>query len=270
LTLCLDSSSNIADVDLSRDRGFLLGDGVFETLRVQEGAILWLEAHLRRLKENAGCYFLPFPWETDAVRSFLSQNLPKDKTLFRLRLTLTAGEGGRGYQRPEVLNPRLFAFFSPAQPSSDLTALELCPERVPEDFPAKTLSGLSRILKAPPAGREWVMLSERGFLTECCMANIFWFQGDILKTPRLNGSFLAGLTRQRVVSLASLLDISLEQDDYKPEVLQESAEIFLTGSVAGLVSVRSFLGKTLQMKKTQILKDAYEKLIQKAIALWFS
>src|SRR5690606_4789859 len=93
------------------DRGLLLGDGLFETILAKDGVLQRWPAHMARL--GAGCRTLGLPApdiaeaETLARGALWSAELQKGRAA--VRLTLTAGSGGRGLDRTEPLAPRLFA-----------------------------------------------------------------------------------------------------------------------------------------------------------------
>ncbi|MGE4159672.1 MAG: aminotransferase class IV [Planctomycetota bacterium] len=265
MTLCLSASGGEQDVDLLIDRGFQTGDGVYETLRVEDGAVLWLEEHIERLKVSALKIRLPFPWDVKSVALFLRPRLP-EQGLARLRLTLTAGEGGRGFVRPAVLSPRLFALCVSASATPSLEDLEVAPHRVPLDWPAKTLSGLPRVLAAPPVGREWVMVNEGGQVTEATMSNIFWWKSGSWQTPAITPSLLSGLTRQRVIQLAHSMGLAMEEGTYTVEELRQAEEVMLTGSVAGLVAAKKLEGRALQTRHVEQLREGYQNLVKNEVS----
>lgn len=264
MTLCLNASGCEQDVDLLTDRGFQTGDGVYETLRVQDGAVLWLEEHVERLKGSAMKIHLPFPWEVKTLAEFMRPRIP-GKGLCRLRLTLTAGEGGRGFIRPAMTSPRIFALCTPTEASNSLESLGISPHRVPLDWPAKTLSGLPRVLAAPPAGKEWVMVNERGHVTEATMANIFWWRDGAWHTPALSPSLLSGLTRQRVIRLALSMGNEVLEADYRLENLLGAEEVMITGTVAGLVPIKSLEKRTLHNLHIEEMRTGYDILIENEV-----
>lgn len=97
------------------DRGLTLGDGLFETLRVQEGAPMRLPLHLARLRAGAAALDLPVPVDDAALERGLMALLaahggPKDAAL---RVTLTRGRGPRGLAVPAAVTPVLFATTGP-------------------------------------------------------------------------------------------------------------------------------------------------------------
>lgn len=98
------------------DRGLLLGDGLFETLLFARGELVLAEAHARRMIDGAAVLGLPAP----AIETFIECALAavRDAGLSQaraaVRVTLTAGSGGRGLDRPSEPVPRLFAAAAPS------------------------------------------------------------------------------------------------------------------------------------------------------------
>ncbi|HEY2889417.1 MAG TPA: aminotransferase class IV, partial [Dongiaceae bacterium] len=106
------------------DRGFLLADGVFETLRVHDGEAFKLEAHLARLAAGARILGLPAP-DAGEIALAVSDTLDANKLReASLRITLTRGAGRRGLLPPRDMEPTLLIAASPAaeRSSAPMTA----------------------------------------------------------------------------------------------------------------------------------------------------
>jgi len=218
------------------DRGLLLGDGLFETLLATDGVLPRLAAHLDRMA--AGCAVLDLPFDrAEAERRVLAATPGEGR--FAVRLTLTAGSGGRGLDRPEVALPRLFAKAAPsARVATPATAM-IATTRRNEGSPAsrlKTLSYLDNVLaraEASAAGAdEAVMLNNRGELACAGAANLFWIADGRLFTPRLDCGVLAGITRARLMALETVEEVAVG-----PEALDGAETVFLTNSLIGVRAV---------------------------------
>jgi branched-subunit amino acid aminotransferase/4-amino-4-deoxychorismate lyase len=267
LTDCLNSHNQIEEVDLLKDRGFLVGDGVFETLRVEGGKLLWFNEHMARLKRHADNINLPLLQDKKAILKFLQERIP-DEGLQRLRLTLTAGDGGRGYVRPSEMSPRIFASFFGAEPQDSLELLRFCPIPVPDKMSSKTISCMDRILKAPPLSDEWLMTRSDGCVTEATMANVFWLREGRIETPALNEALLAGLTRQRIIDMIKKMGLTCVEGDFHKDLLFEAEGIFLTGTVVGLLPVNQLEDKKINsLKSLATIKKAYQVLVDKELSL---
>ena len=224
------------------DRGLLLGDGLFETLLWVDGQIQCLDAHLARLAAGCETLGLPTPDLDEAAR--LCRAAPGEAGLesgrAAVRLTLTAGSGGRGLDRPATPVVRLVARAA-AAPVTTPADLVLARTRRNEGSPAarlKTLSYLDNVLaraEARAAGAdEAVMLNNRGELACASAANLFWIAGDRLFTPALSCGVLNGIMRARVLAKAAALGVETGVVAAGVEALEDARAAFLTNSLIGV------------------------------------
>ena len=235
------------------DRGLLLGDGLFETMLWTGGHLPHLDAHLARMA--AGCETLGLPvFDLDAARA-LCRAAPGeaglDQVRAAVRLTLTAGSGGRGLDRPAAPVPRLAATAAAAPVATTPVDLVLARTRRNEGSPAarlKTLSYVDNVLaraEARAAGAdEAVMRNNRGDLACAAAANLFWVTGGSLFTPALHCGVLDGLTRRRVMAAARELDVDVHEVASGAEALDAAEAVFLTNSLVGVRPARRYEGET--------------------------
>ena len=231
------------------DRGLLLGDGLFETLLWVDGQLRCLDAHLDRLA--AGCETLGLPPLDRDEAAGLCRAAPGEAGIATgraaVRLTLTAGSGGRGLDRPEAPVVRLVARAAATQPVSTPASLILAKIRRNEGSPAsrlKTLSYLDNVLartEARAAGAdEAVMLNNRGELACASAANLFWIMGGKLFTPALSCGALNGITRARVLKRAAALGVETAVVVASVEALEGAEAAFLTNSLIGVRAASRF------------------------------
>lgn len=236
------------------DRGLLLGDGLFETLLAVDGQVRHLEAHLDRMA--AGCAVLGLPaLDREQARDLVLAAPDKaGLTAGRaaVRLTLTAGSGGRGLDRPEAPACVLFAAAAPAPPAGAPASAILASVRRNEGSPAsrlKTLAYLDNVLaraQARDAGAdEALMLDNRGRLACASAGNLFWLDGDVLATPALDCGVLAGLARGRVMDAAARLGLQVREVHAGIEALAGADAAFLTNSLTGVRPLVSLDGRAL-------------------------
>lgn len=225
------------------DRGLLLGDGLFETLLAVDGVLPHLAAHLDRLVAASRILSLPFD-RSEAER--LCRAAAPASGRFAVRLTLTAGSGGRGLERPAAPAPRLFASAAAAPETTTPAAARIVLVRRSEHSVTsrlKTLSYLDNVLaraEARAAGAdEAIMLNTRGDLACAGAANLFWIEGGRLYTPRLDCGALAGITRARVMAREAAEEVAAG-----PEVLERAEAVFLTNSLIGVRAVSRLDGRT--------------------------
>lgn len=215
------------------DRGLLLGDGLFETMLALDGGLPHLAAHLERMA--AGCEVLNLPFDRAEAERLACEAAPREGR-FAVRLTLTAGSGGRGLDRAAAPVPRLFATAAPSAPVTTPATLIVATARRNEGSPAarlKTLSYLDNVLaraEARAAGAdEAVMLNNRGEVACAGAANLFWISQGRLFTPRLDCGVLAGITRARILALRPVEEVTAG-----PEVLEAADALILTNSLIGV------------------------------------
>ncbi|MDP1630966.1 MAG: aminotransferase class IV [Caulobacter sp.] len=225
------------------DRGLLLGDGLFETLLVKKGEIILLEAHVARLQSGCMALGLPAP-DLEDVRQLCSSILSDaDRTIDRLalRLTLTAGSGGRGLDRPADPEPHIFASVAPAPRPEGPADLSTSDIRRNEGTPTsrlKTLSYIDNVLarqRAAPA--EALMLNNAGEIVCAAAANIFWVQDGRLFTPELGCGALDGVMRRQVMAIEPADEVRAPR-----AMLERVQAIFLTNSLIGVRRVASLDG----------------------------
>ena len=232
------------------DRGLLLGDGLFETVLARAGDLVDLDAHLARMA--AGCAVLglpaPDPAEAEGLMRRALAEAGLAQTRAAVRLTLTAGSGGRGLDRPGVPAPRLFV--TAAASAVPVTPAQLMISSVArnEGSPAsrlKTLSYLDNVLarrEAVAAGAdEAVMLNGQGQVACAAAANLFWITGGAVFTPALACGVLDGIVRRQVMAAAPVREVAAGV-----EALADAQAVFLTNSLIGVREVGSLDGRRFE------------------------
>ena len=227
-------------IDLD-DRGLLVGDGLFETILAVDGVFDHLTAHLERMA--AGCVTLGLPTLDLAEARRVTEAALGSYLVGRVavRLTLTAGSGGRGLDRPDQPNPVLFATASPSAKPVGPASLVISSLRRNADSPLcriKSLSYLENVLARREArlggADEAVLLNHRGEIACASAANVFWWSDETLKTPVLSCGVLAGIARARVLDRARELGLATLEVCEPKEALDQVDLIFLTNSLIGV------------------------------------
>lgn len=234
------------------DRGFTLGDGLFETVLADRGELVRLGAHLDRLTAGCAVLGLPPPDRAEAERlmrrALAAAALGEARAA--VRLTLSAGAGGRGLDRPADLHPRLVATAAAAPRPEAPARLVTAAARRNDQSPAarlKTLSYLDNVLaraEARAAGAdEALMLNTHGELACAAAANLFWIVGGRLFTPALACGVLAGTVRAQVLARAAALGVEACEVRAGPEALAAAEAVFLTNALIGLRPVAQVDGR---------------------------
>ena len=234
------------------DRGFTLGDGLFETVAAEDGVLRDVGRHLDRMAAGCAVLGLPAPDRAEAERLMqlaLGAGRPGQ---WAVRLTLTAGSGGRGLDRPDPLSPVMVATAAPAPRPAGPARLVTSSVRRNDGSPAsrlKTLAYLDNVLarrEARDAGAdEAVMLNTRRQVAGAAAANLFWIIGGELFTPALDCGVLDGITRADLIGRARSLGVVVHEVEAGPERLAAADAMLITNSLIGLRAVASLDGREL-------------------------
>lgn len=233
------------------DRGFLLGDGVFETMRAYGGTVFMLESHTERLAASASMAGIALPpgeaGIMDAVRETIEANSLSDAYV---RVTLSRGAGPRGVDPVPCTEPTLVIMAEPlgGYPQEyyekGIKAVVASIERVSPaalDPRIKSLSFLGNVLarrEASLAGtQEAIMLNSKGHLVEGASSNVFFVSGGALKTPSAGCGILMGITREVVLGAAARGGIEVLEGGYTKEELYASQEVFITNTTMEVMPV---------------------------------
>lgn len=235
------------------DRGFLLGDGVFETLRAYRGKPLDLDEHLARLSRGCAITRLPFPDNLrEAIQDTLQANDLEDAAV---RITITRGPGGRGASPKGAGPATLLVTASPVPytPEHYARGVRLATARrrrvAPDslDPGVKTTGYLVHVLaraEAEDAGADDALfLDPADHVVEATQANVFAVFGDTVVTPPLSAGLLPGVARQAVLALAQESGLRAKEEPVPRARLDDADEIFLTASVLEVCGVSTLDGK---------------------------
>ena len=262
---------------LSRDRGLLLGDGLFETILVRRGSPVLLSEHLDRMRRSAAALsFPPLPALEERLERALkdllaSVNEPGPTPLMAFRVTLTRGPGPRGLVPSATQGPSLFAQLDPYDPAavSTETAVVIEAPRIdPLDpvAPHKTTSALRWIFArqaARAAGADVAILRTiDGDLAEADFANLFAVVDGRVVTPPLDRGLLPGVTRAFVLHRLGEEGRPGDECPLHSADLDRASETFITSSLIGVRSLRRIDGKlfTDPSPVADALATAYEAL----------
>lgn len=245
------------------DRGLLLGDGLFETILAVDGDLVLFEPHIARMQAGCAALGLPAP-DADGAQRICELALgDTGMTSGRaaVRLTLTAGSGGRGLDRPTEPEPHIFAAVSAAPTPDPTIALLTSDIRRNPSSPGsrfKTLSYLDNVLaRRQAAPGEALMLNTSGEIACAAAGNIFWIEDGCLFTPALDCGVLDGVMRRQVLNAAPSHGLATRESRLPPEVLQRAEAIFVTNSLIGVRPVSWIDGRYISsLPVVQALAEA--------------
>ncbi|ABE49770.1 aminodeoxychorismate lyase [Methylobacillus flagellatus] len=247
--------NGIADAMVSPlDRGLHYGDGVFRTIRVINGQPVAWDEHYAKLADDSGRLKLPCPdavvWRADLAQLFSDQGNGVAK------LILTRGIAERGYAVTDHIQITRIAIRSPLPlyPVQNATVgirARLCNTRLshqPLLAGIKHLNRLENVLARQewddPTISEGVMLDQDGLVVEGVMSNILVRSGTMLMTPSLERCGVAGITRQRILSMAPALGLTPSITSLTLADLMDADEVLMCNSLYGAWQVVNFNGRS--------------------------
>jgi len=265
------------------DRGFLFGDGVYETMRAYAGRPFRLAQHLDRLGASAWRLDLRLPGgrrgAARAVRSVLAANRLGDA---RVRVTVTRGAGPAELGKTAPARPTMLAVAVPYSPPSPREYREgvgvilARTRRNPREAldPAiksnNLINNMLAKMEAARAGaRDAIFLNIAGHLAEGSTSNVFLVDGGVLMTPALSCGILPGVTRAAVIGLARRMGMVVREGRFTPHDLARADEVFLTASTVELLPVGRIGRRRLPAARpvTARLLAGYRALVARELGL---
>ncbi len=239
-----------------RDRGFQYGDGCFETVRVLSNKpILW-PAHLKRLKH--ACKTLQLSVNFELLQSEITQLLQDNKTAdVILKITVTRGEGGRGYTPPEHANcTRIIQLIDYIAADTRTGArVVVCQHRLSSNSLLAGIKHLNRLdqvvasAQIPADFDEGLCLDEQGSVIEGCRSNLLLAIDNQLVTPDLGKSGVEGVMLNYLIDKFQVLDTRVLRKTISLRELKTASEIFLCNSVFGIWPVAEIENEDWRMNR---------------------
>lgn len=259
------------------DRGFLYGDGLFETLRTYGKTPLRLEDHVARLSNSAQYFNIPFHYTSQQIRQIiehlLTENNLKDAYI---RMTLSRGLGFNGLIPTGTYAPTFVIHTKPlaAYPASLYkTGVSLITSHIRRSATCpischKTLNFLTNYLikrKASEKGaHDALILNTDNHIAECAVSNIFVVEKNTVSTPSLKANVLPGITRKIVLELCKENGIHASEELFGLERVFGASEVFITNALMEIMPVSKIdgyaVGKLVPGAITKLLHDKYKSL----------
>jgi branched-chain amino acid aminotransferase len=252
-----------------QNRGFLYGDGCFETIRIHHGAPFRLDAHFGRLRQGLEILQIEFAWPLDQLRQGARKIAESNGVVEGLiRITITAGERptARGNatitsrEFPEIpLNPALHVSTAARRISGPMSQCKSISRSVE--------SAALREAQAEGAF-DAILRNEKGRVVETTARNLFLAKDGVLWTPPTYEGALPGVTRAAVLEIARREKIRLKEASVSLERLQSADEVFVTGSGVGVLAIGSVDGHRYEVAGplTPRIRTEYEALLDRESA----
>lgn len=265
------------------DSGFMLGDGVWEGLRVHHGRIAFLDQHLDRLFEGAKAIAMDLGLSREELASRLYDTLEANgmEEGVHVRLMVTRGVRSTPYQDPRVVvgGPTIVIIpeYKEPDPSLLTRGLRLFTVHVRRGDPAvqdpklnshSKLNCITACIQAAQAGAdEGLMLDPHGFVATCNSTHFFIVRKGEVWTS--TGKYcLGGITRAVVIGICREAGIPVSEKDFSLTDVYGAEEAFVTGTFAGVVPVSEVDGRAFHCRGPMAgrLQQLYRERLERDVA----
>ncbi len=266
------------------DSGFLLGDGVWEGIRLHKNKLVFINDHLDRLYKSAEGISLNIPLSREDIVKEIFKVLQKNKMVdnVHIRLIISRGEKITPYQNPNAnigpITMVIIPEFKKTDPKTYKDGIRIgrvSTLRPPHSILSthlNTLSKLNCILASIEANElgfdEGIMNDIHGNISTCNSTNLFFINDNTVWTSK--GEYcLNGVTRSKAMLVCKENDINCLQKDFTFNEIKNCDEAFVTGTFAGIIPVSKIEDKILSSTNTNSLtnhiRNLYIKHIKKNI-----
>jgi branched-chain amino acid aminotransferase len=265
------------------DSGFILGDGVWEGMRVHKGRIALIDRHLDRLFEGSKAIAMDIGLSREELTTRLYHTLEAQGMTegVHIRLMVTRGIRSTPYQDPRVITSAATVVIIPEykEPPAGIheEGLRLFTVHVRRGDPAvqdpklnshSKLNCILASIQATQAGAdEALMLDPQGFVATCNSTHFFIVRRGEVWTSSGNYA-LGGITRRVVIEVCQEAGIPVFEKTFSLTEVYGAEEAFVTGTFAGIVPVREIDGRALQCRGPMVeqLQQLYRERIDRDIA----
>lgn len=266
------------------DSGFLLGDGVWEGIRLHQSKLIFINEHMDRLFESAAGISLNIPYTKkkiiDEINKVLLKNSMKDHV--HIRLIISRGDKITPYQNPNAnvgpINFVIIPEYKKTDPKIYENGIRI--GRVPIIRPSdnilsthyNTLSKLNCILASIEANKlgfdEGIMNDPEGNISTCNSTNLFFIKENKVMTSK--GKYcLNGITRGKAIQICKSNNIPISEKEFNYDHIIDCDEAFVTGTFAGIIPVSKIENRNLNSTNSDSLVNKirllYNKYIQEKI-----
>ena len=267
------------------DSGFLLGDGVWEGIRLHKSSLVFIEDHLDRLYSSARGISLDIPYSKQEIIHLINKVIDKNKMHdnIHIRLVISRGDKITPYQNPNSnvgpINFVIIPEYKETDPNTYIKGINI--GRVPNIRPNgsilsphyNTLSKLNCILASIEANKlgydEGIMNDMNGNISTCNSTNLFFIKNETVLTS--TGEYcLNGITRGKAILICNQNNIACSETKFKFEDIKNCNEAFVTGTFAGIIPVSQLENKKLESTNSESLVNKIRMLYNQEIQDYIS
>jgi branched-chain amino acid aminotransferase len=264
----------------TKDRGFLYGDGIFETLRTYNENPFKLTEHLNRLRSSAQKLRIPFVFTDEYLRNVVHTLIKKNNIPDAyIRITLSRGSGSRGLVMNDHSKPTLLIEVKALAPYpkelyekgmsiivSETKRSTSCPISCHKTTNLLTSIMVKEEVKSRSAD-DALLLNTDNDVIECTVSNIFMVKEKSVITPPLDTNILPGVTRKTVLDICQKMNLPTKEERFRVEILLNADEVFITNSLMEIMPIsrieENVIGKSVPGKTTSALMNAYREMTER-------
>lgn len=264
------------------DRGYLFGEGLFETLRSYNGVIPFLKDHLDRMEWSSTFLGIPFPHPETIKRGINEILKTNNLSDARIKILLsTINKGMRPSVNTDETEINLVILSEAFEPLEDddydngvaVAVIHSIKNDPPPASNIKAMNYLTKIIARKEfeekSAFDGILLNSLGYVTETASANIFWYDGKKFHTPPVEAGLLPGITRNQVIKLIKDNGFLFSESLITEEELLKVREVFLTNSTIEVIPVTEIneekIGDGVPGKMTEQVIAWYKEKLENEI-----
>ena len=260
------------------DSGFLLGDGVWTSIRLHNKKILFINQHLNRLFDDAKKINLKIHKNKKELKNIIQNTINKNKMItdVHIRIIISRGIKSTPYQDPSftITNPSIVVIPEYKKPDDKIYKKGIILKTVKimrghknvQDPTINSLSKLNCILACIEAKKknadEALMFDINGNIATNNSTHFFYVKNNIVYTSK--GKFcVKGITRKNIIDICRKYKIKVKEKDFKLKELYSADEAFVTGTFANVIPVKKINTKIFNLKKNYLTKYLRKLYLEK-------
>ena len=263
------------------DSGYLVGDGIWEGIRLTGGKLVFVEEHLNRLWQAAKATYISMAYSKDELIEIIYKTLEKNNMTdgVHIRVMITRGIKKTPSQDPRltITGPNLVIIpeYKMADESSKKSGLKLFTSTIRRGSPDyldpklnchSKLHEVQALVQAIEAGAdEALMLDINGFVSTCNSTNFFMVKDGMVITST-DQYCMNGITRQKIIDLCIENNIPVDERNFSLYDVYDADECFVTGTFAGISPVISIDGRSIENKSNNEISASLSILYKKLIS----
>ena len=258
----------------ANDRGFLLGDGLFETIKYEGGRFQFLQQHLNRIGKSMLDFFFEKPSNFNDIPDICNELITKNNlknSVASIRITITRGASERGISVIKGTKPTILITAQKYSPKKNFSPSALITDVIKNEhsfaIKHKTTQYLDHIFARAQAEQrgfnEAILINSKKNITESTIANLFLVIGGQIVTPKISDGILPGIIRKFVIQCCRNANLSIQERSISIDEASSATEIFQTNSLVGIQSLSKIDDHILQIEDnashTTLIKQLYAK-----------